>query len=286
MRSAKTAGGMSTTPNVLSTTRILIRSSAKARSGGSRDPPFKDPAQLVDYQPMTGEQPLPSALVRGIEQLEPMPVTAQRLLALMNGEDVSLASIAELVEFDQAIAAAVLRMARSWAYAGSRPPETVRDAVCVWDGAAAEHGARATTSPASRPRRRSTTSAKTTSGPTPRRRTGRAGDHAGVSRRRSFRGHVDGGTAPRHRKLVMSRCLNAASRPSSRTPRRGSSSSRPTAVFGADAGDRPAPARADERGSGVARQDRRARGVRSASATVRPSATRRRLPSGREVRAG
>ena len=58
-----------------------------------------------------------------------MPVTAQRLLALMNGEDVSLARIAELVEFDQAIAAAVLRMARSRAYAGSRPPETVRDAV-------------------------------------------------------------------------------------------------------------------------------------------------------------
>jgi hypothetical protein len=78
---------------------------------------------------MAGEQPLPSVLVRGIEQLEPMPVTAQRLLALMNGEDVSLARISELVEFDQAIAAAVLRMARSWAYAGSRPPETDRDAV-------------------------------------------------------------------------------------------------------------------------------------------------------------
>ena len=37
---------------------------------------------------MTGEQPLPSALVHGIQQLEPMPVTAQRLLAMMNGEDV------------------------------------------------------------------------------------------------------------------------------------------------------------------------------------------------------
>ena len=36
-------------------------------------------------RPMTGEQPLPSALARGIQQLEPMPVTAQRLLALMNG---------------------------------------------------------------------------------------------------------------------------------------------------------------------------------------------------------
>jgi len=58
-----------------------------------------------------------------------MPVTAQRLLALMNGEDISAARIAELVEFDQAIAASVFRMARSWAHAGSRPPETVRDAV-------------------------------------------------------------------------------------------------------------------------------------------------------------
>jgi len=76
-----------------------------------------------------GEQQLPSSLVRGIEQLEPMPVTAQRLLALMNGEDVSLSKIAELVEFDQVIAASVLRMARSWAYAGSRPPDTVRDAI-------------------------------------------------------------------------------------------------------------------------------------------------------------
>jgi putative nucleotidyltransferase with HDIG domain len=74
-------------------------------------------------------QLLPSTLVRGIEQLEPMPVTAQRLVALMQGEEVSLAKIAELVEFDQAIAASVLRLARSWAHAGSRPPDTVRDAV-------------------------------------------------------------------------------------------------------------------------------------------------------------
>ena len=78
---------------------------------------------------MAGEQPLPSALVQGIQQLEPMPVTAQRLLAMVNGEDVPFTRIAELVEFDQAIAASVLRMARSWMYSGSRPPETVRDAV-------------------------------------------------------------------------------------------------------------------------------------------------------------
>ncbi len=78
---------------------------------------------------MSGGQRLPSTLVRGIEQLEPMPITAQRLVALMQGEDVSLARIAELVEFDQAIAASVLRLARSWAHAGARPPETVGEAV-------------------------------------------------------------------------------------------------------------------------------------------------------------
>jgi putative nucleotidyltransferase with HDIG domain len=78
---------------------------------------------------MRGGHLLPSTLVRGIEQLEPMPVTAQRLVAMMQGEDVSLAKIAELVEFDQAIAASVLRLARSWAHGGSRPPDTVRDAV-------------------------------------------------------------------------------------------------------------------------------------------------------------
>jgi len=78
---------------------------------------------------MTGEHPLPTALVQGIRQLEPMPVTAQRLLALLNGEDVSLASIAELIEYDQTIAAGVLRLARSWTFSGTRPAETVREAV-------------------------------------------------------------------------------------------------------------------------------------------------------------
>jgi putative nucleotidyltransferase with HDIG domain len=89
-------------------------------------------AVVVDYtvlRTMSSGPLLPSTLVRAVEQLAPMPVTAQRLVALMQGEDVSLTRIAELVEFDQVIAASVLRMARSWTYAGSRPPETVRDAV-------------------------------------------------------------------------------------------------------------------------------------------------------------
>lgn len=50
---------------------------------------------------------VPEALIKGIQRLEPLPVTAQRLLALMQGENVSPASIAELIEFDPAITAAV-----------------------------------------------------------------------------------------------------------------------------------------------------------------------------------
>jgi putative nucleotidyltransferase with HDIG domain len=71
---------------------------------------------------------MPDAIVRGIKKLEPLPVTAQRLFDLMNGKDVSLARIAELIEFDQAIAAAVLREASTARYSG-RPLSSVRDAV-------------------------------------------------------------------------------------------------------------------------------------------------------------
>ena len=71
---------------------------------------------------------LPEELIRGIGRLEPMPVTAQRLVALINGEDVSLAKVADLIEFDQAIVAAVLRAASTVRYAGHTAP-TVREAV-------------------------------------------------------------------------------------------------------------------------------------------------------------
>jgi putative nucleotidyltransferase with HDIG domain len=70
---------------------------------------------------------VPEEIIRGIGQLDPMPVTAQRLLALLGGEDVSLAAIADLIEFDQAIVAAVLRAASTVRYPGHTP--TVREAV-------------------------------------------------------------------------------------------------------------------------------------------------------------
>lgn len=71
---------------------------------------------------------LPEALVRGIKQLEPLPLTAQRLVGMLSGAEVGAAAIAGLIEFDQAIAAAVLRAASTARHLGSSSP-TVREAV-------------------------------------------------------------------------------------------------------------------------------------------------------------
>ena len=79
---------------------------------------------------MTTSSPrvVPEALVRGIERLDPLPATAQRLLSVINGEDFAPASIAEMIEFDPAITAAVLRLASTIRYAGHTTP-SVREAV-------------------------------------------------------------------------------------------------------------------------------------------------------------
>ena len=77
---------------------------------------------------MTTSSPrvVPEALVRGIERLDPLPATAQRLLSVINGEDFAPASIAEMIEFDPAITAAVLRSASTIRYAGTRRPRFAR----------------------------------------------------------------------------------------------------------------------------------------------------------------
>lgn len=68
-------------------------------------------------------------IARGIHELEPLPATAQHIVRLLQGEDVSIARVAELIEVDQAIAASVLRMAGSAAFAGRQAPSTVREAL-------------------------------------------------------------------------------------------------------------------------------------------------------------
>lgn len=72
---------------------------------------------------------IPADIRRGLDRLDPLPATAQKLVAMASGAEVSLAKIGELIEHDQAIAAAVLRASRSARYAGMHTPTTVRDAV-------------------------------------------------------------------------------------------------------------------------------------------------------------
>ncbi len=70
----------------------------------------------------------PDDVVKGIADLEPLPITATALISLLSGEDVPVSRIATLIEYDQAIAAAVLR-ASSGPDFGWRTPATVHEAV-------------------------------------------------------------------------------------------------------------------------------------------------------------
>jgi putative nucleotidyltransferase with HDIG domain len=74
-------------------------------------------------------RPIPETLLKHIDKLEPLPVTAQALLRAVTDGDVSFAKIAELIELDQAVAANVLRLSRSAAYAGAQNVSTVREAL-------------------------------------------------------------------------------------------------------------------------------------------------------------
>ena len=72
---------------------------------------------------------IPPGMLKDIDKLEPLPVTAQALMKAISTGDVSFDKLAGLIELDQAVAANVLRLARSAAYAGRVPATTVRDAL-------------------------------------------------------------------------------------------------------------------------------------------------------------
>ena len=71
---------------------------------------------------------LPADIVRGITDLAPLPATAHRLMALLRGDDESLASIAALLESDQGLVASLLRRANSARYMAS-PARNALEAV-------------------------------------------------------------------------------------------------------------------------------------------------------------
>jgi putative nucleotidyltransferase with HDIG domain len=72
---------------------------------------------------------IPSKILDGIDNLAPLPITAQRLSSMLGDERVKVSEIADVVQYDAAVAANIVRVANSAAYAGRYPVERVRDAV-------------------------------------------------------------------------------------------------------------------------------------------------------------
>lgn len=73
--------------------------------------------------------PLTSSLVDSIGTLDPLPLTAQRLIQVVADENSSFEDIVKIVEHDPAVGANVLRLANSALYAGRFKVERLRDAV-------------------------------------------------------------------------------------------------------------------------------------------------------------
>jgi putative nucleotidyltransferase with HDIG domain len=72
---------------------------------------------------------IPDHILKGIQNLDPLPVTARKLASMLRDDETSVHEIANVVEYDAAVAANVLRVANSAAYAGRYPVERIRDAV-------------------------------------------------------------------------------------------------------------------------------------------------------------
>lgn len=72
---------------------------------------------------------IPEKLMDGIQRLDPLPFTVQKLTVALQDEKLSTEEIAGIVEYDGAIAANVLRVANSAAYGGRFRTKRIKDAV-------------------------------------------------------------------------------------------------------------------------------------------------------------
>ena len=72
---------------------------------------------------------IPEKLMDGIQRLDPLPITLQKLTAALQDEKAGCRGIAEILEYDGAVAANILRVANSGAYGGRYRTETIGDAV-------------------------------------------------------------------------------------------------------------------------------------------------------------
>jgi|APIni6443716594_1056825.scaffolds.fasta_scaffold90627_2 HD-like signal output (HDOD) protein len=73
--------------------------------------------------------PIPANLLEGISRLDPLPMTVQRLMKALDDEESGAYQIGEIVQFDHAVVASLLRAANSAAFGGWARTESVRDAV-------------------------------------------------------------------------------------------------------------------------------------------------------------
>ena len=72
---------------------------------------------------------IPNQILNGIQHLDPLPATARKLSIMLRDENTNVQEIANVVQYDAAVAANILRVANSAAYAGRYPTERIRDAV-------------------------------------------------------------------------------------------------------------------------------------------------------------
>ncbi len=72
---------------------------------------------------------IPERLLDGIQRLDPLPITVQKLMTALSDEDVRIREIAAIIEYDGAVAANILKVANSGAYGGSFRTDTIGAAV-------------------------------------------------------------------------------------------------------------------------------------------------------------
>jgi putative nucleotidyltransferase with HDIG domain len=72
---------------------------------------------------------IPSHLLQSIDRLEPLPLTAQRLITeIRNPDEIHVNRIVDIIQYDQAAVSNLLRVANSAAYSGEMPITGVREA--------------------------------------------------------------------------------------------------------------------------------------------------------------
>jgi HD-like signal output (HDOD) protein len=72
---------------------------------------------------------IPEQILAGISRLEPLPMTVQKLILMLDDEEVNLTELSRIIEYDGAITSNVLRVANSAAFGGLSYIHQTRDAV-------------------------------------------------------------------------------------------------------------------------------------------------------------